>query len=108
MELGTIRVVRTQVKDGEAVGDLGYTLRRSEPTVAAEAVRQIVAVVRPGGPAAQAGLQVGDEIVAVAGESVIGADAYLHYNLTRVAPGATVQLGLARGVTIAVKAGNLP
>ena len=73
-----------------------------------EAVRQIVAVVRPGGPAAQAGLLVGDEIVAVAGESVIGADAYLHYNLTRVAPGATVQLGLARGVTIAVKAGNLP
>jgi len=39
---------------------------------------------------------------------VIGADASLHYNLTRVRPGATVQLGLLRGTTIAVKAGKLP
>ena len=64
-------------------------------------------MVRPGGPAA-AGLQAGDEIVTVEGQSVIGADAFLHNNLTNVPPGTVVRLGLARGVTVAVKTGKPP
>lgn len=105
VELAPIRVVRETVKHG-AVGDLGFVLRRSEPTDEPLTGRHVVAVVRPGGPAARAGLVVGDEIVAVGGQSVIGADGYLYYNLTRVSPGATVRLGLGRGAVIDVIAGK--
>jgi len=42
------------------------------------------------------------------GQAVIGAEGSLHDNFMRVGPGATVRLGLARGVVISVKAGKLP
>lgn len=105
VEIGEIRVTREQVSRGAAAGDLGYTLKRAAPTDDPLQARSVVAVVRPGGPAARAGLLVGDEIVTVAGQGVLGADAYLHDNLSRVPPGATVQLGLARGVVVNVTAG---
>ena len=108
VELPPIRMTRNLVERGDPLGDLGYTLRHAEPGADPLQRRQVVAVVRPGGPAAAAGLQAGDEIVMVEGQSVIGADAYLHSNLTRVPPGAVVRLGLARGVTVAVKAGKSP
>jgi S1-C subfamily serine protease len=108
VELGTIRMTRNRVERGDPVGDLGYTLRHPEPGADPLQRRQVVAVVRPGGPAAAAGLQAGDEIVMVEGQGVIGADAYLHNNLTKVPPGAVVRLGLARGVTVEVTAGKPP
>ena len=108
VELPPIRMTRNLVERGDPPGNLGYTLRHAEPGADPLQRRQIVAVVRPGGPAAAAGLQVGDEIVTVEGQSVIGADAYLHNNLTIVPPGTVVRLGLARGVTVAVTAGKPP
>ncbi len=51
---------------------------------------------------ATAGLQVGDQIIAVDGQDVTGGAAYLYSALTRVAPGTVIHLGLARGVTLDV------
>ena len=64
----------------------------------------IVAFVRPGGPAAQAGLQAGDEIVSVDGHDVTGVNGYLYYTLTAVKAGTRVRVGLARGVSVEVTA----
>ncbi len=72
------------------------------------AARLIVAVVRPGGPAAAAGLQVGDEIVSVDGHDVTGPRTYLHGSLTHALPEATITLGLARGVTVPIVVGKQP
>ena len=102
VELPPLRVSRLRTKPGEAVGDLGYVLRQTTPGTAPDQVHHVVAVVRPGSPAATAGLQVGDEIVAVDGQDVAGASAYLYHGLITVAEGTTIQLGLVRGVTLAV------
>lgn len=108
VELPPIRMTRNRVERGDPVGDLGYTLRHPEPGADPLQRRQVVAVVRAGGPAAAAGLKAGDEIVMVEGQGVIGADAYLHNNLTKVPPDTVVRLGLARGVTVEVTAGKPP
>jgi protocatechuate 3,4-dioxygenase beta subunit len=108
IELPPIRVAKKKVKDGEAVGDLGIMLKESEPGADPLARKLIVAVVRPGSPAAEAGLQPGDEIVSVDGQNVTGPNAYLYGTLTRVLEGTKVDLGLARGGSLAVTAGKRP
>jgi protocatechuate 3,4-dioxygenase beta subunit len=108
VELPPLRVSRPRTRPDEAIGDLGHVLRQSPPGTAPDQVHHVVALVRPGSPAAAAGLQVGDEIVSVDGHDVTGTSAYLYQPLLRVAEGATVQLGLARGVTLAITAGKRP
>lgn len=107
-ELPDIRLARARVKDEEVEGSFGYTLKSLEPEADPMDRKLVVAVVRPGGPAAQAGLQVGDQIVSVDGHDVTGASAYLAAELTRVLAGQTVRFGLARGVTLAITAGKQP
>jgi S1-C subfamily serine protease len=67
-----------------------------------------VAVVRPGGPAAAAGLEVGDTFTSIDGQDVTGMNDYLFWTLGRVPEGTTVSLGLARGEKLAVTAGPQP
>jgi len=105
-ELTPIRVTRARTNTGEAAGDLGYTIADAEPGADPMARRLVLAVVRPGGPGAAAGLQVGDEITSVDGQDVSGANAYLHRGLTQVPAGTTVTLGLARGASVQVTAGK--
>ncbi|MDC0716413.1 carboxypeptidase regulatory-like domain-containing protein [Nannocystis bainbridge] len=100
IELPPIRLVKKAVRSGESGGDLGIGLKQAEPGADPLQRRLTVAVVRPGSPAAAAALQVGDEIVAVGGQDVTGANYYLYWPLTLVSPGTTVRLGLARGVTV--------
>lgn len=100
----SIRLAPRRLKTGEASGDLGYTVKSPEPGIDPPQARQIVAVVRPGGPAAAAGLQVGDEVLMVDGHDVIGGNGPLHQMLRGVPEGATLRLGLARGVTIEITA----
>lgn len=107
-ELPAIELVRRRVKQGEAPGDLGFKLKESEAGADPLARKQLVAFVRAGGPAAQAGLQVGDEIVSVDGRPVSGANAYLFHGLTNVREGVPVTLGLARGASLRVVAGPRP
>jgi membrane-associated protease RseP (regulator of RpoE activity) len=106
VELAPIRVTRTRTKAGEAAGDLGYKLAEAEAGADPLARRLVLAVVQPGGPAAVAGLQVGDEITSVDGQDVTGANAYLHRGLTQVPAGTAVTLGLARGASVQVTAGK--
>lgn len=108
VELAPIRVVRRRVQAGEGTGDLGYSLKEPEPDDDPMTRRLVVAFVRPQGPAAVAGLQVGDEIVSVDGQDVTGPNAYLYWNLLQVPEGTVVTLGLARGVQVQVTAGKKP
>ena len=102
--LPPIRVVKRRVAPGGAFGDLGYTIKRAGPADDPLARRLVVAVVRPRGPAAGAGLQVGDEIVTIDGHEVTGENVYLQDSLLKVPAGAVVRLGLARGVTVEITA----
>lgn len=107
-ELPPIRVPRKRVQPGDAAGDLGYRLKDPEPGADPMQRRLIVAVVRPGGPAATAGLKPGDEITSIDGEPIGPANVSIHYQLTNVPVGTVVNLGLARGATLAVTAAAKP
>lgn len=108
VDLPPIRVARKRVKEGEVGGDLGYKLKEDEPGADPLTTKLIVAFVRPGGPAATGGLQVGDEITSVDGQDVTGPNQYLHGSLTRVLSGTPVTLGLARGASLQLTAGKRP
>lgn len=108
VELPPIRVARQQVKPGEAAGDLGLRFKQDPPGADPLQRKLVVAVVRPGSPAAAAGVQVGDEVVHVGGQDVTGTNSYLYGALTRVPVGGVVRLGLARGVTVDVAAAAPP
>ncbi len=100
IDVPPIRVARRRIGDGEGRGDLGFTLVGGKPGVDAQLAPLKVATVRHGGPAAAAGLQVRDEIVAVDGEDVRGAKRSLYNTLVEVPAGVSLRLELARGVTL--------
>ena len=100
IDVPPIRVARRRIGDGEGRGDLGFTLVGGKPGVDAQLAPLKVATVRHGGPAAAAGLQVRDEIVAVDGEDVRGAKRSLYDTLVEVPAGVSLRLELARGVTL--------
>lgn len=105
-ELPPLRVARERVAVGEVSGDLGFGVQAAAPGEELDGRRYVVSSVKPGGAAARAGVVVGDEIVTVDGAAVAGAAGYLYDTLTRVSAGTTVQLGLGRGVVVAVVAGG--
>lgn len=107
-DLGRIELLRDRVERGSEPGDLGFKTKEPEPGTEPEDLRHVVAFVRPGSPAAAAGLEVGQEIVGVDGQAVIGIDAYRYAKLTRVLPGTKVKLGVVDGNelrTVTVTAG---
>jgi protocatechuate 3,4-dioxygenase beta subunit len=101
-DVGDLRVRRTHTPPAER-GDLGFTLERSALDGDSGAPLT-VATVRTDGPAARAGLRVGDVIVAIDGEDVRG-DPFAVGELGAARPGVTIALGLARGATVAITAG---
>ncbi|MBZ5713586.1 carboxypeptidase regulatory-like domain-containing protein [Nannocystis pusilla] len=108
VELAPIRVTKRRLKAGDSSGDLGYAIKLGAPAVDPAQRKFEVALVRPGSPAASAGLQAGDVIVSVDGEDVTGERRYLYEQLTRVPVGTTLRLGLARGATVELTAGEAP
>jgi hypothetical protein len=105
-DVGTLVLPRRRVKPLGREGYLGFSLRDLPPgTDPTESVFE-VAVVRPGSPAAAAGLVVGDVIVSVDGHDVTGRMTYLFGALMTVPEGGTVTLGLKRGAAVAVTAGK--
>jgi protocatechuate 3,4-dioxygenase beta subunit len=107
VELPPFKLAKSRVGENETGGDLGFKLREAEPDAKPEEGRRIVAFVQPGGPATQAGLQAGDEIVSVDGHDVTGVNGYLFYTLTQVKVGTQVRLGLARGASVEVTASKM-
>ncbi|MCY1057731.1 carboxypeptidase regulatory-like domain-containing protein [Nannocystis sp. SCPEA4] len=104
MELPPIALVRRRLPPGTGPGDLGYSLQEPPTGEDPRLRRWLVSAVRAGGPAASVGLRLGDEIVAIDGHPVAGPDSYRYRALALVTSGRTVQLGLARGDTLAVTA----
>jgi len=104
VDIGDVRVASKRRGENEAPGDLGLRVRPPAPETEPSEAKLVVASVRPGGPAMQAGLQPGDEIVSVDGQDVTGANGYLWHELSAVPAGTTVRLGLGRGATIEVRA----
>ena len=103
-DVGEVRVAPMRQKRGERSGDLGFVLKETPPDVEPEDVVLEVAVVRAA--AAKAGLAVGDVITAVDGHDVTGANHYLYWSLSRVPPGTSLALGLKRGASVKLTAGE--
>ena len=77
------------------MGDLGFSIPDvPEPEVSTAPI--LVSALRPEGPAMQAGVEVGSEIVSVDGYDVRN-DRPRFGILTRVGPGRRVELGFADG-----------
>lgn len=104
VELPPVELVRRRVAGADRGGDLGFAVEQPAPGEDPRARRIAVAAVRAGGPAAQAGLRVGDEIVAVGGHDVTGLHSHRYFVLAEVPTGGTVVLALARGEAVAVTA----
>jgi S1-C subfamily serine protease len=106
-DVGDVRVPRRRMKIDEMPGDLGFVLKRNPPETEPGEEDLEVAVVRVDGPAARAGLQVGDVIVSVDGHDMRG-DASLYWSLAMVPAGQSVSLGLARGAAVKITAAPPP
>jgi protocatechuate 3,4-dioxygenase beta subunit len=104
-DIGDIRLIAQRLASDQRSGDLGYELRNNPPKTAPADMRLEVALIRPGGPAAIAGLAVGDVIESVDGKSVAGAESDYYWGLTRVPEGTTLVLGLAGGKTVSLSVG---
>ncbi len=104
-ELPPIRIAKPRVRPGATAGDRGYTLRKAPDDLGPGQARLLIAVVRPRGPAATAGLHVGDEIVAIDGHDVTGDGAHLHDTMLAAPAGTTLTLTLARGASVTLTLG---
>ncbi|XYH99561.1 carboxypeptidase regulatory-like domain-containing protein [Sorangium sp. So ce1128] len=107
-DVGRVVLPRRRIKPGDEPGDLGFAIKEGGgPDVDLTAQTFEVIEVRPRGPAALAGLQVGDVIVSVDGHDVRGKMGYLYRPLTTVPAGTQVTLGLSRGASVSITAGKL-
>jgi len=107
-DVGTIKVPKKRVAGREVGGDLGFETKAADPDADPSSYALVIALVRPDGPAADTGLEVGDEIVSVDGHDVRGDNIYLFWSLGRVPEGESVTFGLKRGATVKITAGPQP
>jgi protocatechuate 3,4-dioxygenase beta subunit len=105
-ELPPLKVPRRRMEPSETAGDLGFTLKQWDEGDDPERHSLLVAIVRPGGPAAVAGLHVGDVIVEVDGHDVTGLNVYTYETFASISPGASITLGLASGGKVTITAGK--
>lgn len=103
-----IEMIAKRLKKGEQEGDLGFTLKASDPGTDRNDRALVVGFVRPGGPAAAAGLKVGDTIVAVDGHDVRGDKVPRYRTLTGVPVGTAVTLETEGGETVKITATKQP
>jgi hypothetical protein len=105
-DVGKIFMAKRRLPRDELPGDLGFSLKElPDPQLTGRTCE--VATVVPSGPAAAAGLRVGDVIVSVDGYDITGKLSYLYGPLATVPEGTTVTLGLARGASVAIVAAKM-
>jgi len=104
-DIGAIELVKKRLDDQEKPGDLGYSVRDPKPEEEWSKRTLKVALVRPGGPAASAGLKVDDVITSVNGHDVQGEQSYRYYGLASTKQEGTITLGLASGASVKIVAG---
>ncbi|PRQ09893.1 carboxypeptidase regulatory-like domain-containing protein [Enhygromyxa salina] len=102
-DIGEIEAIARRVERGKRPGELGYSIVEPDRAAAPEDIKIEVALVRPGGPAAAAGLEVGAVIESVDGH-VIEGDTNRYRMLSEVPAGTTITLGLAGGETVKITA----
>ncbi|WP_438035589.1 carboxypeptidase regulatory-like domain-containing protein [Sorangium sp. So ce204] len=107
-DVGRLLMAKRRVKYDEPPGDLGFTVEPPRSPMESAMRPHKVVEVRRDGPAAAAGLQVGDVIVSVDGHDVTGKLGYLVGPLLRVPAGTRVTLGLSRGARVALVAAAMP
>ncbi|HUJ62191.1 MAG TPA: carboxypeptidase regulatory-like domain-containing protein [Kofleriaceae bacterium] len=95
IDLGTLRAVRDRVARDAPVGALGVDFTFDHTWT--------VESIDPDGPAARSALRVGDRVKTIDGADISGEYASYGDTLLAAPPGTMIRLGLARGVTIAVK-----
>jgi membrane-associated protease RseP (regulator of RpoE activity) len=103
-DVGEIKVQKMRARPDEKAGDFGFQLKQPGQDADLDKLRLEVAVVRPDGPAAKAGMKVGDVIVSVDGQDV-RQDATQYWILAHVPPGTAVTFGLERGASLKLTAG---
>lgn len=91
--------LRASPPPGARIGDLGFDLGLPPEGADPATANPSVAAIRPDGPAAKSGLEVGDTIVSIDGNDLRG-DPFSYHSLARVPPGTAVTLGLSRGASI--------
>jgi hypothetical protein len=105
VDVGDLGILRKRIKDGEIAGELGVNFKDSVPGAPPEQHVFEVSYVDPAGPCAKTALKVGDVVTSIDGIGVAGVDAANASTLLNAPVGATLTLGLARGVSIAVVLG---
>lgn len=103
-DLGDVKVPKLRAKPGDEAGDFGFELKQPDASTDIDKMVLTVALVRADGPAAKAGIKVGDVIVSVDGQDV-REDPYQYWMTSHVPPGTTVTFGLERGASVKVTAG---
>lgn len=106
-EAPDIVLIKPQLGPDDEAGDLGYSLQPRVANAEPGNRPKVVAFVRPDGPAAGSGLEVGDVITEVDGHDVTG-DQLLYGPLSKVPAGRTVELTLQRGQAVSITAEPLP
>jgi S1-C subfamily serine protease len=105
-ELPPIKMVKRRTDRQGRGGDLGFKIKEGDAEKEFHEIPLEVAFIRPGGPAAQTDLKVGDIITAVDGHDVSGENHYLYPGLTHVPEGTTLSFTLERGATVKITAGK--
>ncbi|HWB75695.1 MAG TPA: carboxypeptidase regulatory-like domain-containing protein [Nannocystaceae bacterium] len=106
VDIGQLRVAKSRTKMGDRGGDFGLTIKEGDPEAEYEDVPLEIAVIRPGSPAADSELKIGDVIVEVDGEDVTGENRYLYHTLTHVKQGEKVTFGTQGGKKVTLVAGK--
>ena len=99
-EMPTIELFKKRLEDEEQPGDLGFKLKEGDAGQDWNEGDLTVAFVRPGGPAAEAGLSVGDKITTVDGYDVTGENKSRFWTLTQVKEGTALDIGLDSGTSV--------
>jgi hypothetical protein len=99
IDLGDIAIATVRSKEPGTIG-IGWQMYADDVEMANRAL--VVKAIDPSGPAAATDLRVGDVVTTIDGYDIRGDRYWNGFVLLEVSPGTTLQLGLARGVTVAI------